>query len=264
MLPEASQTEFRKAVLDPGAAVPVGIARANGADPVEAFNVYRNNVVVGLVEALKAAFPVTAQLMGDGLTDAIMADFARANPPKSPILSSYGKSFPVYLRDHPATVKQPFFAEMALLERAKLDSYHAADAAVMAADALTKISPDALAEGLIPLHPAVRILRCRFPVASMYHVEKRGMDGTLEDGARASIDIRKSEAVLVTRPLYDVMITAISQGSAAFLEACGDGKCFADAAEAGFAAEAEFDLQSALGAGLQFGAFAPFVPKLNS
>jgi hypothetical protein len=34
--------------------------------PLEAFNVYRNNVVASLADALKAAFPVTSQLAGRG------------------------------------------------------------------------------------------------------------------------------------------------------------------------------------------------------
>jgi hypothetical protein len=54
---------FASAVLDPEKPVPDGIARANGGDPLEAFNVYRNNVVASLADALKAAFPVTSLLL---------------------------------------------------------------------------------------------------------------------------------------------------------------------------------------------------------
>lgn len=260
MSPEAapSQAEFAAAVLDPALGVPEGIARANGGDPREAFNVYRNNVVASLADALKAAFPITAQLLGEGLQRALMADFVRAHPPASPVLSAYGDGFPAYLAEHPATRARPFLADVALLERRRIEAYHAADAPVLDGTSLSGLDAECIAAGIFFLHPATRLVASRFPVAGIHAMEKAALDGTLAEGARASLDMSRGEAVLITRPGYEVMMLAIGPGEAAFLTACGNASPFAEAAETGFSADAAFDLQACLTRCLAAGAFCAF------
>jgi len=260
MSPDAahSQADFAAAVLDPSLGVPEGIARANGGDPREAFNVYRNNVVASLADALKAAFPITAQLLGDGLQRALMADFVRAHPPSSPVLSSYGEGFPRFLAEHPATRARPFLADMAVLERRRIEAYHAADAPVFDGASLAALDAESVSAGTFHLHPAVRLVASRFPVASIHAIEQAARDGTLAAGARAALDMRRAETVLITRPLYDVTMQTIGPGDAAFLIACGKGLSFAEATEAGFAADEAFDLQACLTRCLAAGAFSGF------
>jgi len=51
------QRNFAAALLDPNMPVPLGLVGPDRETSEKRFNVYRNNVVAGLVEALKAAFP---------------------------------------------------------------------------------------------------------------------------------------------------------------------------------------------------------------
>lgn len=252
---------FAAAVLDPDRDVPNGIARANGGDPLQAFNVYRNNVVTSLAEALKAAFPITSQLLGEGLQRALMADFARAHPPKSAVMAHYGHGFDAFLRAHPATKARPFLADMASLERLRLDSYHAADSAVFDGSALTTLDPDVLAAGSFVLHPATRIFVSRFPLASIYAIELAQSRGETPAEDRHAINMNDGQAVLVTRPFYEVFINRIGIGDAAFLNACRAGVSFDEAAETGFEADRLFDLQTALSLALTSGSFQSFQPS---
>lgn len=252
---------FAAAVLDPERTVPEGVARANRRDPLEAFNVYRNNVVVSLAEALKAAFPVTSQLLGESLQRALMADFVRAHPPQSPVMSAYGAGFDAFLARHPATVSRPFLADMARLERLKLDSYHSADAPMLDGAVLGTIPPEVLGVGNLVLHPATRVLSSSFPVASIFSLEQAAMAGQSVDAERSRIDMAAGEHVLITRPLFEVAVQPVPPGAAAFLHACGDGADFTAAVEAGFDADADFDLQHTLALALSNGAFTGFNPQ---
>lgn len=264
MLPDKAPAyphdEFAAAVLDPDRDVPQGIGRANGGDPLQAFNVYRNNVVVSLAEALKAAFPITSQLLGEGLQRALMADYARAHPPKSAVMAHYGHGFADFLRQHTATKARPFLADMAAMERLRLDSYHAADAAVFDGSILATLDPDVLAAGSFALHPATRIFISRFPIASIYAIELAQSRGEMPAEGRHTINMKESQAVLITRPAYEVFINPIGLGDAAFLNACSAGASFDEAAEAGFEADTLFDLQTALSLALTSGSLHSFHP----
>ncbi|MEZ5722575.1 MAG: DNA-binding domain-containing protein [Paracoccaceae bacterium] len=58
------------------------------------FDVYRNNVVVSLSEALATGFPVVRKLVGEAFFSAMAGVFVRAHPPRSPVLTMYGEGFP--------------------------------------------------------------------------------------------------------------------------------------------------------------------------
>lgn len=251
---------FAAAVLNPTLPVPEGVARANGGDPQQAFNVYRNNVVASLAEALKASYPVTSQLLGEGLQRALMVDYVRAHPPATPVLTRYGAGFADMLAAHETTRKRPFLAQMARMERLRLDSYHSADAPVLDATALANIDPDALMDGRFVLHPATRLMRSPFPIGSIYAVENAAMAGTLPADGRAGINMAIPEAVLITRPLYDVSVEIIGLGEVAFLHACSKNQPFADAAALGAEKDPDFDLQAVLTLALSTGSFTAFQP----
>lgn len=263
MPPILPHDAFAAAILDPDRAVPAGIGRANGGDPVQAFNVYRNNVVASLAEALKAAFPITSQLLGEGLQRALMADYARAHPPKTAVMAQYGHGFDAFLRDHQATKARPFLADMAAMERLRLDSYHSADAEVFDGAVLASLDPDVLAAGTFVLHPATRVFTSHFPLASIYAIELAQSRGETPAEDRHAINMNESQAVLITRPAYEVFVNRIGLGDAAFLNACGAGVSFDEAAEAGFEADTLFDLQTALSLSLTSGSLQGFHPSKN-
>ena len=58
------QREFGAAILDARRPPPRGLVGPDGAPSARRFAVYRNNVVVGLIETLKDAYPVVHRLVG--------------------------------------------------------------------------------------------------------------------------------------------------------------------------------------------------------
>ena len=76
-----------------------------------------------------------------------MARFhVRATPPTSPLLFEYGRDFPDFIARYEHARAMPWLADVARIERAWLDAYHAADAEPLAPAALAAIPPDRLAE----------------------------------------------------------------------------------------------------------------------
>ncbi len=61
-----SQTTFAQALLNPDLPCPGGLTSWNGSDPAQRFAVYRNNVMVSLIDALADSYPGLQELVGEG------------------------------------------------------------------------------------------------------------------------------------------------------------------------------------------------------
>jgi hypothetical protein len=75
------ETSFARALLDTAQPIPSGITAHNAAIPTGRFAVYRNNVVVGLVNALRSRFPVVEKIVGEEFFAAMARVFVLERPP---------------------------------------------------------------------------------------------------------------------------------------------------------------------------------------
>lgn len=158
------------------------------------FAVYRNTCAVGLIEALRAAYPVTAEILGPEAFDALAFDFSRTHPPKSPILADYGAGFAAFVGAQPWTSELPYLAGVAEIERLAAEAHLAADADVLDLGDLARVGLDGLMALRLPLHPAARFAWLRTPAMTIWlaHRDSAGFD-SLEPEWRA-------EGALFTRP----------------------------------------------------------------
>jgi hypothetical protein len=108
--------------------LPAGVTATAPDDLAQRFAVYRNNVTVGLVDALAARFPVIQRLVGVEFFRAVAREFARSHPPRSPLLFLWGEAFPDFLAALPSLADYPYMADVARIEVARGVAYHAADA----------------------------------------------------------------------------------------------------------------------------------------
>jgi hypothetical protein len=235
--------EIGAALLDPERAVSAGLMRP------ERFAVYRNNVVVGLIEALAAAYPAVLALVGTRFFKAMAGVHVRAEPPKSPLLILYGAGFPSFIETFAPARRLPFLADVARLERLWLEAYHTAEAAPLPLDALARLPEPALAEARLALHPTVGLLASPHPVAALWAANTGR-------GEHRAVDLRRPETVLILRPRDRVEVHILEPGEAAFVGALSDGRSLAAAAEAALATEPSFALSSALGRIFAVGAVA--------
>jgi hypothetical protein len=247
MPPEA---EFAAALLDPARAVPEGYAPA----APDRFRVYRNNVTVGLVDALAATYPAVQALVGETFFRAAAREAVRANPPRSPVLIDYGGFFPDFLAGFPPAASLPYLADVARLEWAWTRAYNAADAAPAPVSILGDVAPEALSGARLVAHPSLRLVASRYPVVTIWAETTGRID-------RAKVDMRRAETALILRPALQVSVRAMAPGEAAFLVAILDGAPIGAAAEAATAAAPEFDLGAAFVSLFGAGAFTGLVAR---
>jgi len=91
---------------------------------------------VCLIGALADTFPVTRELVGAPFFDAMARCFIDAEPPRSPVLTEHGDTFPEFVSAFPPAAGLPYLPDLARLELARVRAYHAADATALGADAL--------------------------------------------------------------------------------------------------------------------------------
>src|SRR5690242_12166554 len=149
---------FAPALLDPARKTPGIVTGPNGKAAGRRYDVYRNNVTVSLIDALAAIYPAVQRITGPEFFRAMARFHIRQSPPASPLLFEYGRDFPAFIEQYEYAKSLPWLADVARLERAWLDAYHAADATPLPPAALSKIAPDQLGELVFVIHPATRVV----------------------------------------------------------------------------------------------------------
>ncbi len=215
----STQTDFRAALLDAALPVPSGLLDGQGQPAGRRYAVYRNNVAVSLAEALETAFPAVAKLIGAENFAKAAGLFLRQEPPSSPLMMHYGAGFPEFLASLEPLQSIGYLADVARLEQALRQSYHAADAAILDPTRLQSLSEEQLMSATLVLSPSVRLLRSPWPVLAVY-------DFTLNDGPQPEA---VAQDVLVTRPDFDPVPHALPEGGADFVAALQQNKPFAEA-----------------------------------
>lgn len=245
-----SETAFAAALADPAAPAPPGYG---GAEAARRFAVHRNNVVSGLVDGLAGTYPAVLALVGESFFRAAARDFARACPPRSPVLIDYGGGFAAFLAAFRPAASLPYLPDVARLEWARTRVYHAAEATPAPLALLGSVPPETLAGRRLAAHPALRLVRSRWPAATLW-AETTGR------AARTLRGLDRAETALVLRPDAAVTVDVLTPGEDAFLAALLDGAVIGAAAEAG-AAHSGFDLGAAFRRLFGAGAFAGFAPS---
>lgn len=245
-----TQGAFAAALLDPARSCPTGLATWNGSDPAQRFAVYRNNVVVSLIDALADTYPVTQALVGADFFRAMAREFVLGNPPRSPVLAWYGAGFAEFIEEFAPAAGVAYLADVARLEMARVLSFHAADAVSVSLAEIQRHleSAETLPELRINLHPSLRCLASRFAVVSLWAAHQT------DDFSISAVAPDLPECALVMRCEHTVEIRAVGAGLHHFLTHLADGSPFGLAAQASLDAEGTFDLAAALGLLIRLGA----------
>ncbi|WP_375175215.1 putative DNA-binding domain-containing protein [Pseudooceanicola sp.] len=217
------QTLFRAAMMDPAAPVPASLTDGAGRPAGRRFSVYRNNVAVSLTEALIEGFPACYAVLGDEMFRGMAGVYLRQHPPASPLMARFGEALPGFLDAAPQVAGMRWIGDLARLEYALRQSYHAADAEALSPETLAAIPPEDLGSTRFALPPSRRVLRSEWPVLSIWH---RALDPTAPQAQPGAED------VLILRPDYDPIPHLLSPGDIGFLDALAGGAPLAEAAEA--------------------------------
>lgn len=236
------QQSFADALLDPEQSPPAGLITWNGSDPAARFAVYRNNVVVSLIDALADTYPVTQELVGEAFFRAMARLFVSAEPPRSRVLAFYGISFPAFIEHFPPAASVPYLADVARLEMLWVRAYHAADSVKLPVNAIASALADAdgLPDLKVGFQPSVGLIRSRYAVISLWAAHQGIAD-------ISAIDPYAPENALVFRPHLDVEMIRLNARDSDFVAHLLLGASLSDAAEQARQAHVDFDLAGILG-----------------
>jgi hypothetical protein len=248
------QATFGAALVERGGAVPAGLVGPDGKPSARRFAVYRNNVILGLANGLAEAYPVVRRLVGADFFRAMAAEFAASHPPAGPLMFDYGTGFAEFLEGFEPVAGLPYLADVARLERAWLEAYHAAEEPPIGPEALQALGPEVLEAVRLKLHGTVRIVVSDFPVVAIWQANV----GEAEPG---TIDLGSGgETALIARPGPDVELRRLPAGAAEFLLALAAGHGLGAAAELALRADPGFDIAAGLGELFRLGLVAGFEP----
>ena len=213
------------------------------------FNIYRNNFIVLNGDALADMYPVIRRLVGEQAFRLLATRYVREHPPAERTLLLYGKRFADFLAGIPELAGLPYLADVAQLEYAWTDAYHAEDAAPLTQHQVAAILPAAFGRVRLVPHPALRCIRSPYPLLRIWESNQPGAPEqqiALDEG---------SCNVLVRRPDVEVQVRRITDAEATLLQELQGGATLEDALAQTLQIDPVFDLAAYLGKHLFDGTF---------
>ena len=198
-------------------ALPSGLCSANGSDVAQRFGIYRNNVLSACTQALADTFPVCQALVGEAFFAGLALAFAQQQLPRSRRLAFYGQGFAEFVRQFPPAQSLPYLADVAQLEMARVQAYHAADAEGVSPERLqAAMHPDAdLPAWRFALHPSLHLIDSPMAVLSLWQAHQH--DAAQRDAVLADIPLDRPEYAAVFRSDDAVLCLPVSAADMALL-----------------------------------------------
>ena len=216
------------------------LVRPGSTSAARRLEVYRHNVRSNWRGALRAVYPVVAALVGEAFFDEAADRFAEAEPSRSGDLHRFGPGFAAFLAAYPHAAGLPYLPDVARLEWAWHESFHAGEHDKLDFAKLAAVAPEHYGELRFFLHPSARLLRSDHPVLSIWRAHQEDHGGDLQVDAGAA-----GEDVLVFRGDLDTRVFALEKADWGFLASLARGdtldetaNCLALAGQGDFLGEA--------------------------
>ena len=230
--------------------------RAGKLTAARRLEIYRHNVYANLRGALKDIYPVTLAVVGEAFFHHAADQFVRVHPSRSGDLNQFGGDWAAFLGTYPYAAELPYLPDVARLEWAWHEAFHAGDAPPFDSGRLATLPPDTHSTLCFLLHPTVRLVKSDFPILRIWEVNQPGFTGEIDvdwDTPAASL--------LIYRDLADgvsVLIEHLSAAGDAFLRALVQQATLEAAAVAALDIDATFNLQAFLLESVQSGVIVDF------
>ena len=251
--PRVNAGTFGRALWDPAAETPAGLIGPDGKTAPKRFNVYRNNVIASLCEALQQSFPAVESLLGEDYFKALARAFVAEHPPASPVLMWYGAELGDFIGNFPPLQAYPYLADVARAEWAWLQAYHAEDAPPLDPAEIGSVAPDDVGNVRFETHPACRVFQSGWPVWDLLRANRFDPDADI------AVDLQVPQSVLITRPEFEVELMLLRPGGDVFVTALANGATLAEAAVAASGHADAFSLSDTLSDCLANGVFTALI-----
>lgn len=245
-----TQAAVMAALLGRGAPPPCLLRAGTRPAGERRLQVYRNNVVHGLTDALRAVYPVLERLVGEDYFGHLARLYLGAHPPHAATLQAFGHALPGFLATLDSAAALPYLGDVAALEWACHLAWHARTRPALAPQDLAAVPPAQQLRLGLRLQPGSSLLRSRYPVLAIWQANQDGA----KEGAPISLDDGGVSLLVVQRAL-DVEFHLLQPGEAAWLQALAAGEDLTQATSAAVSVDHGFDLVATLLRHLQRGVF---------
>lgn len=255
------QQRFATAVLgedDSGVERAIHAAGLTGAQRLQ---VYRNNTRLGLTGALAAVYPVVQQLVGEGFFHYAAAQYITRYPSRSGNLHEFGGPFATFLETFEPAAGLSYLPDVARLEWAYHEVFHAAHHAPLDLSALAAVPAERQGELRFQLHPAARLLESSFPILCIWQAHQN-VD---HDHPPVRLDDGGIKLMVFRHENLDIEFQSLPDGEFHLLYALATGCNFATACEQAISAQPGFDLPASFRRHVLQGALTAFyLPDTSS
>ena len=212
--------------------------RAAGLPGARRLQVYRNNTVLGLTDALAAVYPVTRRLVGAEFFQYAAAQYITRHPSRSGDLHEFGEHFPLFLQSFAPAAELAYLPDVARLEWAYHQVFHAASHPPLDVAALARVPAERQGKLHFQIHPAARLLESAFPILRIWQVNQDNYPGD------PTVDLAEGgvKLLIVRRENLDIEFQVLEDGEFSLLRALTTDGDFAMACEQAMAAQPTFDL----------------------
>jgi hypothetical protein len=231
----------------------------DGIAPERRLAIYRNNAVEGFLKTLQATFPTIVRLSGEDWFRQVGRRYMHRHPSRSGNIHYIGEQFATFLDAQLVGSSYEYFADVARLEWAYQEVLVAADHPSFDLSALALVPPTDYGALTFSTHPAMRLVRSRFPVLAIWRANR---PDAVSDEAIA-LD-QGSSSVLVIRRADHVELRELPPSAFALLAALMRGESLERAAECALEMDPGVALDAALGRVVSLGALVDFTAPPNS
>lgn len=149
--------DFHAAILENNAAKIASALKPHPRlSPEQQFAIYADGYRIRLLQAIRSDYPELIAYLGENIFDKLASGYIEKNPPTSYNLDFYPHKFASFISQNSSDV---FVMELAILESAIAEVFMLPDSDALAADALTKLSPEELGETRLNLRTASHLLK---------------------------------------------------------------------------------------------------------
>jgi hypothetical protein len=132
--------------------------------PAARLDIYANMYFFRIRDVLRDDYEKVVKLVGDEAFHNLVTDYLVAHPPRHFSLRNAGRALPEFLRAHPLAEHRPYLADLARLERERIEVFDAADCATLDMESLRTRAPETFASLELQLIPACTTIAAEFAV----------------------------------------------------------------------------------------------------
>ena len=250
---EQLQQLFSDALLDPSSFDDLRLRFQRATSLDERFAYYRGNLSGIWMSALRNAYPVLWQLVGDDFFAGMAKSYGRAFPSQSGDLNQFGAHLSEFLQCSDFLVEYPYFTDVARLEWQMHCAYYAADAAPLSlreALLVTEQSGRDLASARVVMHPAATLFQASSSSVDIWLAHQHAGAPLFPN------NVEKENFGLITRPQWQVSLFSLTKADYLGLHALFQGDLIGDALDVVLTEDATFDIGRGLQRWFSEGTFA--------